>query len=97
MYVLLINIIINDDDAGIDGYGDDDDDEKDIDEENLDPGGRRVESGAAFQGFFKSELKLDFFPIPKVLHSGTQPEMLDIRLNGESLCSTVGGCGGGRI
>ena len=62
MYVLLINIIINDDDAGIDDYGDDDDDEKDIDEENLDPGGRRVESGAAFQGFFKSELKLDFFP-----------------------------------
>jgi len=33
----------------------------------------------------------------KVLHSGTQPDLLDIRLNGESLCSTVGGCGGGRI
>merc|ERR1719397_1820554 len=24
----------------------------------------------------------------KVLHSGTQPDLLDIRLNGESLCST---------
>ena len=70
MYVLLINTIINDDVAGIDDYGDDDDDEKDIDEENLDPGGRRVESGAAFQGFFKSELKLDFFPSPRCCTPG---------------------------
>jgi len=31
-----------------------------------------------------SSLELRF----KVLHSGTQPDMLDIRLNGESLCST---------
>merc|ERR1712172_415262 len=31
-----------------------------------------------------SNLELRF----KVLHSGTQPEMVDIRLNGESLCST---------
>merc|ERR1711971_1152294 len=35
-----------------------------------------------------SNLELRF----KVLHSGTQPEMVDIRLNGESLCSTVGDC-----
>merc|ERR1712037_818825 len=31
-----------------------------------------------------SSLELRF----KVLHSGTQPDMLDIRLYGESLCST---------
>ena len=68
----------------------------DDDERNLGPGGRRVQSGAAFQGFFKSDLKLDL-AMSKVLHSGTQPDMLDIRLNGESLCSTVGDCGGGRI
>ena len=72
------------------------DDEKNMDEDNLGPGGGRVQSGAAFQGFFKSELKWDFSML-KVLHSGTQPDMLDIRVNGESLCSTVGGCGARRI
>ena len=95
-----------------------DDDEKNMVEENFIAGGRRIQSGAPLQGFFKSELKLDFChsklnlcpskldfchslldfcQCSKVLHSGTQPEMLDIRLNGESVCSTVGGCGGGRI
>ena len=75
---------------------DNDEDDKNMNNGNLDPGGGRVQPGAAFQGFFKSKLKLDF-ATSKVLHSGTQPDMLDIRLNGESLCSTVGGCGGGRI
>merc|ERR1711936_40998 len=37
-----------------------------------------------------SSLELRF----KVLHAGTQPDTLDIRLNGETMCSTVGDCGG---
>ena len=49
----------------------------------------------SFQVGFLS-FTVGFLSMSKVLHSGTQPEMLDIRLNGESLCSTVGDCGAAR-
>ena len=62
----------------------------------------QVEEGSSLELRFKvvkkSELKLDFPIFSKVLHSGTeQPDMVDIRVNGKSLCSMVGGCGHGWI